>query len=101
MAADWTQNTKALKILVGVMTTLLVVGLIVLVIGMARTAGDMSAQVGTRDVALPAGATVLETTAADGRLYLTLQHGDGRQSILVLNAQDGRPLGELRLVPGP
>ena len=38
----WTENTRALKILITVMTVLLVLGLIALVVGMARTAKKMS-----------------------------------------------------------
>lgn len=83
------------------MTVLLVLGLIAFVIGMARTAGELAEGPGAVDVAVPAGAEVVGSSAGDGRLYLTLRHPDGRQSILVLDADDGRPLGELTLVAAP
>jgi hypothetical protein len=89
------------------MTTLLVVGLIALVFGMARTAKQMSEKgkakaviqdvVGEGEINLPAGSRLLSTTADQGRLFLTLDTNDG-QMILIVDARDGRELGRLLLI---
>ena len=92
---------QALKILIAVMTTLLVAGLIALLVGMARTAKELSAQVGDITIAIPAGARMTGVGSADGRLYLSLDHADGSQSVLVLETATGKRLGEWRLEPAP
>lgn len=83
------------------MTTLLVIGLIVLVVGMARTTGEFSMQSGDRSVAIPAGSELMSASADDGRLYLLLHHDDGRRSILVLDAASGQRLGEMAVITSP
>lgn len=100
MAAHWTENTRTLKLLIAVMTTLLVAGLIALIYGMARTTKEMSAQFGDVGLKLPAGTRLSGLSSGDGRLYLALDHADGGQSVLVLDAATGKRLGELRLEPG-
>ncbi|HZD24717.1 MAG TPA: hypothetical protein VE631_00530, partial [Alphaproteobacteria bacterium] len=89
MAADWTQNTRALKFLIIGMTLALVAGLTLLVIGIARTSGELGKQIGTRTVTLPQGAELRQMAAGDGRLYLHLRHPDGHDSVLVLDAGNG------------
>lgn len=101
MTPDWTQNTRALKLLVIVMTTLLIVGLIVLVVGMVRTAGKIGAELGEIEVPVPAGATLIEVDADGGKLFLGLRHADGGQEIVVLEASTGRRLGSYRLTDAP
>ncbi|MDP6342654.1 MAG: hypothetical protein QF578_17465 [Alphaproteobacteria bacterium] len=100
MAADWTENTKALKLLVGGMTALLVIGLILLLVGMARTAGEMSATLGDLAVRVDPGDQLIDIAAGDGRLYLTVRQADGGQAVIVLDADSGRRLGRLRLEAG-
>ena len=80
------------------MTVLLVLGLIALVFGMARTAKQMSEKsrakasipdvIGARVVNLPTGSRVLSTTADQGRLFLTIETTEG-QMILVLDSNTG------------
>jgi len=110
MQRDWTQNGVGLKLLVGVMTVLLVAGLVLLVVGLARTAGDMArggeaatALAGFPDVVLqlPAGARVVETSAA-GRLYYVRAEDDaGRGVVFVVDTETGRLVGRIRLAPAP
>lgn len=85
MSEHWSQNTTLLKGLIFGMTTLLVVGLILLLIGMARTARDLSGPVGEGRIALPAGARVLEMAPAGDGLYLRVEEADGGQAILLLD----------------
>lgn len=69
------------------MTGLLVVGLILLVVGMARTAGELRPPPpGEGRIALPAGARVLEMAPDGDRLYLRIEEPDGGQAILLLDA---------------
>ncbi len=103
MSEHWTENTKALKISIAVMTALLVIGLIVLVVGMARTAGKLSrgdsvAMVGEHRVTIPTGSRVQSVSADGGRLYVTLEGADGT-TILILDGSTGQQLGAFRLGP--
>lgn len=101
MAADWTENTRALKILIIVMTSLLILGMVAFLVGMARTASKMSNKMGDIETAIPAGATLIDVAVEDKRLYLGLRHADGRQSVLVVSKATGRKIGELHLTPTP
>lgn len=83
------------------MTTLLLLGMIAFLIGMARTASKMSEKMGDIETAIPAGATLVDLAVADKRLYLGLRHADGRQSVLVVSKATGRKIGELHLMPTP
>ena len=51
-------------------------------------------------IALPAGATVLRTEIADGRLvvHLTSRHGGAR--VLVIDLASGKTLGTVEVAPG-
>ena len=110
---DWTENTGRLKLLIWIMTGLLVLGLVLLVVGMARTASEMGAAESPAaaaarpaafadiEQAIPVGARITTMTAGEGRLFVGLIDADGRRSILVLDAADGRRLGQISLVPEP
>ena len=105
MTQHWTENSTRLKLLVGIMTTLLVVGLILMVIGIAKTSKELSDQAAQsmKDIAVELGQddTMTDLTADDGRLYLGIRHKDGRQSIRVLDAKTGKPVGLIRLEAKP
>jgi hypothetical protein len=101
MTADWTENTKALKLLIIVMTTLLIGGLILLMVGMARTAGEMSETVGDIEIALPADAEIVSMNVNDGRIYALVKLSDGNRSVLVYETTTGRALGQIGIVTTP
>ncbi len=108
MTQHWTENSTRLKLLVGVMTTLLVIGLILLVVGIARTSKELSeqgeqlaARIGDVPVQIAPGDTLINLSAEGGKLYVGLRHGDGTQSILVLDAKSGEQLGRLKLEAKP
>lgn len=101
MAAHWTENPRIIKILIIVMTTLLILGMIAFLIGMARTASKMSNKMGDIETAIPAGATLIDVAVGDKRLYLGLEKADGSQSVLVVSKATGRKIGELHLKPAP
>jgi hypothetical protein len=113
MTQHWTENSTRLKLLVGVMTTLLVIGLILLVVGIARTSKELSDQstqsagkiaagkMGDVAVKLAPGDDLIDLTADNGRLYLAIRQADGGQAVIVLDAVTGARLGRLRLEPGP
>lgn len=108
MTQHWTENSTRLKLLVGVMTTLLVIGLILLVVGIARTSKELTeqgeklaAKIGDLPVTIAPGDTLIDLTADGGKLYLGLRHGDGKQSVLVLDSKTGEQLGRLKLETTP
>ena len=112
MAQHWTENTRALKILIAVMTVLLIAGLTALVYGMVRTARQMSAKdtahtetVATRtgsdgiiDADLPPGAEIVDM-ALSGHLILLRLRIHGIEHLLTLDARTGERKGFLRLRP--
>ena len=104
MTQHWTENSTRLKLLVGVMTTLLVIGLILLVVGIARTSKELTeqstqlaAEIGDVPVQLTPGDSLVDLTADNGHLYLTIRHKNGRQSVVVLDGKTGEHLGQLKL----
>ncbi len=52
-------------------------------------------------ITLPAGASIVETRLADGRIVLRLESKDGSQSLLILNAADGQERGRINLAVAP
>lgn len=108
MARDWTRNALGLKLLIAGMTALLVAGLVLLIVGMARTAGELGrggaaapAGFGELRLPVPAGARLEGVTADGGRLYLDIRDNGGRSQLLVVDAAEGRLLGRIVLEPGP
>ncbi|NQV58953.1 MAG: hypothetical protein HQ502_04755 [Alphaproteobacteria bacterium] len=104
MTQHWTENSTRLKLLVGVMTTLLVIGLILLVVGVARTSKELSdqsaqltAKMGDVPIKLAPGDSLIDLTADNGRLYLAIRHQNGGQSVVVLDSKTGERLGQLNL----
>jgi hypothetical protein len=98
MAEHWSQNTTLLKGLIAVMTGLLVIGLILLVVGMARTAGEMTPPPVNGRIALPAGARVLEMAPSGDALYLRIEEPGGGQAILLLDGSK-KQVGRWSLEP--
>ena len=82
------------------MTGLLVIGLILLVVGMARTAGEMAPPPADGRIALPAGARVLEMAPDGEQLYLRIEEPGGGQAILLLDKAK-KPVGRWALETAP
>jgi hypothetical protein len=110
MRRDWTQNGLGLKLLVGIMTVLLLAGLVLLVLGLARTAGEMARGTagearlpGFPDIVLrlPAGARIVETTAAGRLYYVRAEAPSGEGVVFIVDAEAGTLLGRIRVVGGP
>jgi hypothetical protein len=88
----------ALKVLVGVMGVMIVVGVGVLIWGIA-TRLDLSKTPAVEGrVALPAGATVLDMTSSGDRLVLRVALPDRSERLIIVDLARGRPLGSLELV---
>ena len=87
------------------MTTLLVVGLILLVVGIAKTTRELTQQaamkMGDVPVQVLPGETLINLTADEGRLYLGIRDAEGEQFIMVLDAATGAPIGRLLLEVKP
>src|SRR5581483_5592572 len=86
----------ALKLLVSVMGALIVVGVGVLIWGVA-TRLDLSRAGFEAKLALPAGAKVVDMTASGDRLVLRLVLPDAAERLLVVDIAHGKPLGTLEL----
>jgi hypothetical protein len=80
------------------MTGLLAIGLVLLVVGMARTARELSAAPVDGRIALPAGTRVLEMAPHGEALYLRVEEPGGGQAILLLD-QAKKPVGRWTLEP--
>ena len=83
------------------MTTLLIIGLILLVVGIAKTSkdlGDSGTQIlGDLRIDIDLGDELVGLTAEDGRLYIGIKHKDGRQSIQVIDTSNGKIVGQFVL----
>ncbi len=105
MTQHWTENSTRLKLLVGIMTTLLVVGLILLVVGIAKTSKELSDQaamnIGDMPITLAPGDTLINLSADKGRLYLGIRHKDGGQSIKVVDTATRKIIGQYLLEAKP
>ena len=78
---------------------LIVIGLGVLVYGIATKAGKLAdgpAKVEAAALDLPDGTEVLEMTTAEDRLYIRAGQADGTQSVLIFDDR-GRHLGTIEL----
>ncbi len=78
---------------------LIVIGLGILVYGIATKAGKLAdgpATVEAASVTLPEGATIVEMTSGEGRLYLHVEGPDAGQSIYIFDDR-GRHLGTIDL----
>lgn len=101
---------RLLRGLVVLMTTLIIVGVVVLAVELARRGGDMAGRlVGqarpapadgeSYRLALPAGVRIEQVIGLDGgRLALRVRGGDQHAEVLVIDATSGRVLG--RISPG-
>jgi hypothetical protein len=88
----------ALKVLVGVMGVLIVVGVGAIVYGIA-TRLDLSRPAGfDGKVQLPAGGRILDMTASGDRVVLRVAVPDGGERLIVVDLVRGRQLGVLDLV---
>jgi len=113
MATDWTQNTRALKIVVTVLGLAILLGSTGLVIALVKRGGkaieratDASASAPaaagnyvSATVALPGGGRALSMTGDGDRLSLLVEGADGRQRIVTLDRRTGAVLGTLTLAP--
>ena len=93
----------ALKILVGVMGVLIVVGVAAIVYGIA-TRLDLSRPHALEGVALegkialPAGGRIVDMTSAGDRLVLRVALPDASERLIVVDLARGRQLGTLEVV---
>ncbi|HEX9647721.1 MAG TPA: hypothetical protein VGB88_09495 [Alphaproteobacteria bacterium] len=92
---------QLLKVLVVAMGALILAGLAVIGVTIANRLGAMSQpRAGDIEVAVPAGSTVVETTAAGDRLVLRLDTPAGPR-LVVVRLSDGTVEATIVLVPAP
>lgn len=93
----------ALKVFVVAGGIVIVFGVTLLVVLLVRRDGEepITALREPVNVALPAGARVVETVPDGTRLVLTLEDEAGRQAIAVLDIRTGERLGLFVLTPAP
>lgn len=99
---------RGLKALVVVMGVLIIVGVSVVAITIARRSGiDAEPEtVATRpfddvSVALPKGARLIDWTADGGRLVLRVRAADGGERLMIFDLASGRRLGTVHLAEEP
>ena len=93
---------QALKIIVVAMGLLIVIGLTVIVVTIARRlSGGGGNGFASAALALPKGCRVLDMAAAGGRLALRLGDGPDCQAILFVDPATGRQTGRLALQQQP
>tara|TARA_R110000868_G_scaffold100722_7_gene277145 strand:- start:2473 stop:2760 length:288 start_codon:yes stop_codon:yes gene_type:complete len=91
---------RGLKALVIGMGVLIVAGVVFLIYAIIDKAGEKTAagRSGLQaEVALPAGAEVVETSIGDGTIVLRLRLGDGSGRLLVIDPATGKSLGRIDL----
>jgi hypothetical protein len=98
------RNVPGLKALVIVMGALIVAGLAVLAVTVARRAGEADFGIGegyaTGAIALPDGARVIGMTGEGDAVTLLVDGLDGTQSLITIDRRTGEHLGTLELGPG-
>lgn len=84
-----------------IMSVLIVVGLGLLVYGLATGMNRKATEQGPVVLQYPAAATVSAMAAGpDGGLMLLFRHQDGRQEIITLNSDRSKIIGRIELKPG-
>ncbi len=80
------------------MGVLIVVGTVGLVVVLVQRMGGAAREVSLPPSSLgqPAGTRMLSLAAAEGRIAVLVARPDGTERLLLLDAQRGRVLGELR-----
>ncbi len=97
---------RALKLLVVVMGVLLVAGTAALIVAIIDRASHRSAAPPSAArsfdravIDLPAGARVLDSAAADGRLVVRIGLAEGGQQLILIDPASGVRLGTIELRP--
>ncbi len=94
-----------LKALVIVLGILIVAGLTLVAVTVARRAGGpdgtVSSGFGEVNLRLPPGARLVDATVDGARLVLRLRLADGTDQVTIVDLQTGRPLGTVRLEAEP
>jgi uncharacterized protein YcnI len=95
---------RALKVVVVAMGVLILAGLAVVAITVAKRASGPTEKPGTFEtatLAVPSGCRVIEMVPAGERLLLRLGEGERCRAILVVDLKTGAELGRLDLVEAP
>ena len=94
------QALKALVIFLGILVLAAAAVIAVTIYKRATNGLEGNAKgFGTKQIALPAGAELEDSTAAGDRLILQIRMGDGSRRIMIVDLATGEPLGELEFVP--
>lgn len=98
---------RALKALVIGMGILIAAGLAVVVVTIAGRVGDKkpaeataNRPTGSAPIAVPAGATILETDLDSGQIALRLRLADGAMAVFVYDLKSGTRIGRHEMVTG-
>lgn len=84
-----------------VLTGLLIVGMVLLVVGMLRTADEMAGGARELRVEVPPGHRLEDASLSGDRLLLRLRTEEGTARLLVIDLESGRRLRDVILAPGP
>ena len=105
MTGRVTKLMRTLKTLVIGMGILIVVGTTIIAVMIARRGGDGDAASGdasitTAQIALPAGARVVETALHGDRIALRIALIGGDQRVIIIDVPTGRRVGAVDLMSG-
>ena len=94
---------QALKVLVGVMGALIIVGTVVVMVTIVQRMGrgPAASGFGKASLVLPRGCRVVEMTTAGAKLALRLGDGPDCQGIVIVDPETGRETGRLQLLAQP
>ncbi len=99
------RNVRLLKWAIYIMSALLVIGVIVVGVTIAKRAGNLPAGgragFGELDVAIPTGASVSRIAIDADRMAIHVKPPDGREEIVIVNIRRGRIEGRVKLTPQP
>ncbi len=98
------RNVRLLKWAIYIMSAVLVIGIIVVAVTIARRASNLgkagASGFEALDVAVASGAVVSSIDVGGDRMAVHVQHGDaGPGEILIINIRHGRLDGRVRLKP--
>ena len=103
MTGRVTKLMRTLKTLVIGMGILIVVGTTIIAVMIARRGGDAAsgdASITTAQIALPAGARVVETALDGDRIALRIALIGGGQRVIIIDVPTGRRVGAVDLMSG-
>jgi hypothetical protein len=97
------RGLKAAVIVMGVMLVLgfiLVLGMIIYRLVHPAQDEEIAAQASFQEIAMPGDAELVDSKIGEGRLVLTVREANGAITLVIIDLDTARLVGQLRLAPG-